>query len=242
MLLCEPRSMRVCTGKYGIKTTLRDLEKSEYILLVAFFALLTLPVLYIFRYLDNNSLTSWKWAFADVGVVKVFLYLFAGIFVSFFLSKTSYPERYPYLFLFFFSFAVTLPLWKEPELILDVSRYFLQAKHLELYGFKYFFREWGREIEPWTDLPLLPLLYGSVFKYFGEVRVFIQFLNTLFFSLHSGAYLFYRKIALEYRGRILRRASFGGYSVSFNAGSPHACGCPDYVFFNPFYILFSQVN
>jgi len=35
----------------------------------------------------------------------------------------------------------------------------------------------------WTDLPLVPFLYGLVFKFFGEHRVLVQILNTIFYSL-----------------------------------------------------------
>ena len=62
--------------------------------------------------------------------------------------------------LFIVSFAVSAMFWQEPEMIVDASRYFTQAKHLELYGFGYFFREWGNGINAWTDLPAIPFLYG----------------------------------------------------------------------------------
>jgi hypothetical protein len=65
----------------------------------------------------------------------------------------------------------------------DASRYFTQAKHLELYGVKYFVSEWGKDINAWTDMPLVPFLYGVVFSIFGETRIYIQILNTTFFSL-----------------------------------------------------------
>jgi 4-amino-4-deoxy-L-arabinose transferase-like glycosyltransferase len=73
--------------------------------------------------------------------------------------------------------------WSEPEVIVDASRYFTQAKHLQVYGVGYFFEQWGKEIFAWTDLPLVPFLYGMVLKLFGEQRIFIQALNTLFYAL-----------------------------------------------------------
>jgi 4-amino-4-deoxy-L-arabinose transferase-like glycosyltransferase len=65
----------------------------------------------------------------------------------------------------------------------DASRYFAQAKHLEVYGIGLYLREWGRTIPAWTDMPLVPFLYGMVFALFGESRIFIQILTTTLFSL-----------------------------------------------------------
>ena len=65
------------------------------------------------------------------------------------------------------SFAAVLPFWKEPELIVDASRYFAQAKHLEMYGLFPFLEEWGRTgaapqclvARRWCDFPAR---YGTV--------------------------------------------------------------------------------
>jgi hypothetical protein len=73
--------------------------------------------------------------------------------------------------------------WKEPEVIVDISRYFTQAKYLEIYGIKYFISEWGKEIKAWTDLPLIPFFYGLIFKFFGETRTYIQIFTTSLFSM-----------------------------------------------------------
>ena len=75
-----------------------------------------------------------------------------------------------------------LPLWTAPEAILDVSRYFVEAKYLELHGTRYFLREWGNGIGVWTDMPVVPFFYGLIFKYLGENRLFIQLFNSLLFS------------------------------------------------------------
>jgi 4-amino-4-deoxy-L-arabinose transferase-like glycosyltransferase len=64
----------------------------------------------------------------------------------------------------------------------DSSRYFTQAKHLEIYGIGYFFKEWGKDIFAWTDLPLIPFLYGLIFKFFGESRIYLQIFITILFS------------------------------------------------------------
>lgn len=149
---------------------------------VAFSALLAAPLLYIFRSLDGNTLTSWRWVFPGPGPEKIYALTCLGILFSYFISKTSFPEKHPVVFLFCLSFAVVLPLRAEPEVIPDASRYFVQAKYLELYGIEYFIREWGRTIGAWTDMPVVPFLYGLIFKFFGEIRAYIQFFNALLFS------------------------------------------------------------
>src|SRR5208283_3838555 len=85
-------------------------------------------------------------------------------------------------FLFILSFGAASLLWREPEMVFDTSRYFTQAKHLEIYGTGYFLREWGKAVEVWTDLPLMSFIYGLVFRYAGEVRIYAQLVTTLLFS------------------------------------------------------------
>jgi len=50
---------------------------------------------------------------------------------------------------------------------------------------KYFVSEWGKEIHAWTDMPLVPFLYGLVFRIFGENRIYIQILTTTLFALSA---------------------------------------------------------
>jgi hypothetical protein len=52
-----------------------------------------------------------------------------------------------------------------------------------MYGISYFFDEWGRAIQCWTDLPLVPFLYGAIFRIFGESRLWIQVFGTALFSM-----------------------------------------------------------
>ncbi len=150
------------------------LNKFYHTLLISLFTLSVFPVLFIFRSLDNNRLTSWQWTFAHADVSWIFLALIFGIGSAYLLSRFSFPEHAPVLFLFLSSFVVSMVFWKEPEVILDASRYFTQAKYLKVYGIKHFITEWGRGIHAWTDLPLIPFLYGLIFKFLGESRIYIQ--------------------------------------------------------------------
>lgn len=155
----------------------------DHFLIISLLALLVFLTQYSFRYLDDNRLTSWQWVFTTVDVADIFLLLIIGLIIAYILSISSLPESRPALFLFFASFSICLFFWTEPEVIVDVSRYFTQAKHLSLYGIRYFLIEWGMGIDAWTDMPLVPFLYGLIFKYLGESRIFIQLFTTSLFSM-----------------------------------------------------------
>jgi len=154
-----------------------------YLLITSQLTFLVFLVQYVFRYVDNNRLTSWKWTFGSFDLTWVLVVFIFGIITAYLLSRFTFPERNPKLFLFFASFIAGVSFWNVPEVIVDASRYFTQAKHLEIYGIKYFIREWGGDISVWTDLPLIPFLYGLIFKFLGESRIYIQVLNTTFFSM-----------------------------------------------------------
>lgn len=161
------------------------LEKSDriFLLFTSLLFLLIPVVLYFTRQLDDNTLTNWRWTFSPQTLKWVMFFTITGIVLSFFVSKSDVIEKRPRLFLFSLSFTALLPLWAEPEVILDVSRYFVYAKSMELYGAGYFFREWGSGMNAWTDLPVVPFFHGLIFKYLGAERVYVQFFNTLLFSL-----------------------------------------------------------
>ncbi len=158
-------------------------NKIGYTALIYLITLAVFLVLFILRSVDDNRLTSWQWAFNGINVSGIFIILILGIITAYVLSKFSSIERNPVISLFIFSFLVSTLFWKEPEVIVDISRYFTQAKHLSEYGINYFIDEWGREIHAWTDLPLIPFMYGLIFKYFGENRIYIQIFTTSLFSL-----------------------------------------------------------
>lgn len=149
---------------------------------VALVYLAVFLTLFLFRARDDNRLTSWRWVFADADVFWMTPVLAAGLFLAAILARAPLSGRRPAGMLFVCSFAAAAVSWGVPEAIVDASRYFTQAKHLELYGLEYFLREWGGQIAVWTDLPLVPLLYGLIFRFVGEDRVYIQVFTTLLFS------------------------------------------------------------
>ncbi len=158
-------------------------NKPVNFLLIATTYLLVFIALFLFREADDNALFSWSWAFARIDASRIYLGLIAGLIISFLLSKTSIADNHQLPFLLVLSFVVSVLFWKESEVIVDASRYFTQAKHLEVYGIGYFLKEWGRTIFAWTDMPLVPFLYGMIFKLFGENRIFIQLFTTVLFCL-----------------------------------------------------------
>ncbi len=158
------------------------MRKTSQLIIIIALTVLAVSVLYVFRSLDDNRLTSWESVFGAVSVIRILVLLVPACILAFVLSQTALPERCPAIFLFALSFFAAALLWREPEMNVDASRYFMQAKHLELYGTGWFFREWGNAIAAWTDLPLMPFIYGLVFKYTGEARTHIQVVTTLLFS------------------------------------------------------------
>lgn len=160
-----------------------DIRKVEHILLVSFCTLIILPVLYIYRTADNNTYTSWRWVFSQTGILQAFFFLLPALLCAYALSRLRFSGRHAYAFIIILSFASIIPLWREPESIIDASRYFVQAKSLKEYGIRYFLDQWGNAINAWTDMPLVPFLYGLIFAGFGEVRLFIEVFNTILFAL-----------------------------------------------------------
>lgn len=160
-----------------------DHRNKEHVLLVFFCFLIVVPVLYICRGADTNTFTSWKWVFSPGGLSRTFLLLIPALIAAYLLSRMPLPGPARLLFIFVVSLVSVIPLWSEPESIIDASRYFVQAKSLEEYGIPFFLKEWGRGIDAWTDLPLVPFCYGLVFTIFGESRLLIEALNTVLFAL-----------------------------------------------------------
>lgn len=145
--------------------------------------LLLFVLLYLLRAYDDNSLFSWSWVFAHTDASRIYLFLTTSIAGAFVLAQKPVPERYQTIVLAVLSFAAAIPFWDQPETIVDASRYFTQAKYLEVYGIGSFLKEWGRDIPAWTDMPLIPFLYGMLFKLFGEHRLVVQVFTTALFSL-----------------------------------------------------------
>lgn len=145
-------------------------------------ALVLFWALYALREYDDNTLVSWRWCFHSADLALLYALLLTGLLIAFFAARYPLYEKHPAAFLFILSYAVSALSWQVPEVIVDTARYFTAAKQLQLNGAWYFLSEWGRGVHAWTDMPLVPFIYGLVFKVFGESRVCIQAVNSLFFS------------------------------------------------------------
>ncbi len=152
------------------------------VLIVFLGAFIGFTALFIFRSLDDNRLFNWQWIFAGGNALRIYIFLLPGLAAASAFSRLEILERNPRTFLVLFSYMAAVIFWPEPELLVDASRYFTQAKHLEVYGTGYFLREWGGNIAAWTDLPAIPFLYGQIFRLLGENRVFVQAFTTFLFS------------------------------------------------------------
>lgn len=158
-------------------------QELERILGIAFLLLIAPPLLYIFRFADNNTFTSWRWVFSGTDIVQVYFFLLPAVLCAYALSRLSFSGLRACTALLIVSFVSIIPLWQESEAIIDATRYFVQAKSLKEYGMRYFLGQWGNAINAWTDMPLIPFLYGLIFAGIGEARPYIQLFNTILFSL-----------------------------------------------------------
>lgn len=176
------------------------LKAGDRLFLPPLLTLVSFLIPYVLRSLDDNRLTSWHWVFGLADPVRVFAALTTGsaliaLFAGFFRWRQSLRGPLPRFrelasdcrlcpYVIFIVYVLCgIFFWKVPEVNIDASRYFTQAKYLELFGVRYFLSEWGKEVNAWTDLPLIPLLYGEVFRFFGESRFNVQLLTTTLFGL-----------------------------------------------------------
>ena len=145
------------------------------------------PLLAALRHLDDNSLTSWAWVLEGRDLVGLWVLHLAVICAALLLSRRALPDRWRLPAAVLAAFAAGVALAGEPEVVIDASRYFVQAKHLELFGPSAFFRDWGGAVPAWTDLPLPAFLYGTVFRLCGEHRLPQQIFTAGLFALTAFA-------------------------------------------------------
>lgn len=156
-------------------------RREQFLALTIALLAIVLPILlYSLRSLDDNRLVSWAQIANLVPPILPLAGLLLLVPIAYGLAGFRLPGP---LLLFPLAFLASSLFWGMPETIVDAARYFTQAKHLAVYGPGFFLSEWGSEINAWTDLPLLPFLYGLIFKYVGEVRLYAQVLNSLLFAM-----------------------------------------------------------
>ena len=139
------------------------------------------------RHLDDNSLTSWAWVLEGRNLFGLWALHLAAICAALVLSRRALPDRWRLPAAVLAAFAAGVALAGEPEVVIDASRYFVQAKYLELFGPSAFFRDWGGALPAWTDLPLPAFLYGMIFRLCGEHRLPQQIFTAGLFALTAFA-------------------------------------------------------
>lgn len=176
-------------------------------------AIAAFATLWLFAGYDDNRLLSWHWVRGQTTALAPFAALGVGLAVAVLLSRWPLDGRAVPLALFAAGAFAAVPLWSAPETIVDAARYFTQAKHLALFGPGFFAAEWGREIAAWTDLPLVPFLYGLIFMLFGEERIYVQLFTTLLFAA---------TIVLTYGiGKVLWHARLGMHAALLLLAMPY---------------------
>lgn len=154
-------------------------RKVRNIALLALLELSILVLLYIFRGYDDNATVRWSWTVNNPIVFILIIIISLVLGYIFIFIKIKYKKTAIFLAAFF----VSAIFWREPEVIIDASRYFTYAKIARVDGLFFFLSEWGKGFAVWTDLPGIPLLHALIFEIFGEGRLVIQIFNSLLFSL-----------------------------------------------------------
>lgn len=169
----------------AVDGTSPDQERSRYLESCALFGLanvVALYLLYLNRGLDDNRLVSWAWTLNDAVFHQLLLVLVPVMVLLALLVwrfRAVQPSALP---LFALSLLACVPLWSVPEVYLDSARYLEQARALAAQGPVAYARDWGQGSGAWTDLPLIPALFGLLWHWFGESRLLVQGLNTAFFA------------------------------------------------------------
>jgi hypothetical protein len=151
-------------------------------LLVSVLALGAVAGPFVLRSLDDNRLVSWDWVFRGQSPGTLYLIVSGGILLANALAGVTLPRRWRGPVLLVAAYGAAACMWSEPEVIVDASRTFLQAKYLAVHGPWAFLAQWGREVPAWTDLPLVPFLHGIVLHVLGESRTLLQAFTAALFA------------------------------------------------------------
>ena len=106
-------------------------KKIDYVLLISLLSLCTFATLFIFRTIDDNSLTRWQWTFANADITLIYPLFILGIILAYMTSKVSLPERILAPFLFISSFFITASFWQEPEVIVWRAGFIVGAVRID---------------------------------------------------------------------------------------------------------------
>lgn len=151
-------------------------------LLASLLALGAMLTLFALRPLDDNRLTSWLWVFQPMDGARLAFWLVVAVLLATIAGAAPLQWLWRGPVLAACAFGTSALLWPTPEVIVDAARHFAQAKAVSQLGPAALLHAWGTAIPAWTDLPLVPALYGSVIALFGEQRAHLQALNSALFA------------------------------------------------------------
>ncbi|TAK50695.1 MAG: hypothetical protein EPO27_03760 [Betaproteobacteria bacterium] len=185
---------------------------APWTLLASLLTVGTMLTLFVARPLDDNRLTSWQWVFAPADGGRLALWLVLAVLLAHLAGALPWRRLRLVPLLAAGAFGVTTLLWPTPEVILDAARHFGQAKGIGMHGAASLLQSWGAAIPAWTDLPLIPVLYGSLFVVLGEERLYLQAFNS---GLFAGTVLLTWQI-----GRTLWQEELGLTAAALLLGMP----------------------
>ena len=146
-------------------------ERTEVAILIGLLFLCIYFLLLTFNVYDDNRLTSWQWVFTGSKVWWVAALIPPIMALAWIGSGVHICSKYKATILFCAAFLTGVLFWGVPEANIDTARYFSQAKYLATHGIVGYFMQWGLANPAWTDLPLIPAMYGIAFALFGESSV-----------------------------------------------------------------------
>jgi len=191
------------------------LKNKLYYILIPTLLSLSYIILYLFSSTDLTILFGWKSLQHYLDPYRISLGFLASSAISMTLcSQQIKLSRFQTtLIIFGLSIFIAFPFWIVPEVNPDASRFFTQAKYLETEGIVAFFYDWGQKLPVHMDQPIPPLIFGLLFKIFGEERGIIQAFNTIIFGLGvTATFLLARE---------LWNQEIGLYSALFLMSFPH---------------------
>jgi len=181
----------------------READTTLLLATLAAVQLLMFLVLYTLRHLDDNRLTSWQWVFRLEQLPLIVVLLALALLLAVPVSALQLKSGVVLGLSLTAAVLVSALCFAIPEVNIDAARYFVHAQYLHDHGLVAFLRDWGATLSVWTDLPLLPLLYGVVLTAAGESRMGGQLLNTallagtVFVTYRAGRELWNKSVGLS---------------------------------------------
>ncbi|MDH5324229.1 MAG: glycosyltransferase family 39 protein [Gammaproteobacteria bacterium] len=210
-VVCSPQrfeyGLRDCI--VGAESILNLDTRRLQILLLYLITALVFLLQYVFRIWDDNRLLSWRWTISADLLLPILGFSSVLVLLGNRLIQYVGTVSAKLGLILGSGFGLTVVLWSSPQVIIDSARYLTYANAVATHGVFHFLQQWGSDIAVWTDLPMVPLLYGVLFTLFGEsvlvVQVFcsVLFSTTLYLTYSIGKSLWDERTGLVAAGLLL---------------------------------------